>query len=214
MPKQVDHYQRKVEIAKATWKVIVEEGLEKATVRKVAKAAGFSVGSLRHYFPTQSELLRFSMELVFDRINQRFQTKHYQGSPLEVLTEIFQELLPTNEEKRVETEVWFVFLGKALVDPNLKDLADKLYTEMHKAIRMIVHRLQAEGLLKEQIDPIIEANRLHSLIDGIAINHLCYPHLFPLEDVLRTLQYHLQSMIQPVGLDHQATTSTVEKEKS
>lgn len=214
MPKQVDHYQRKVEIAKATWKVIVEEGLEKATVRKVAKAAGFSVGSLRHYFPTQSELLRFSMELVFDRINQRFQSKHYQGSPLEVLTEMFQELLPTNEEKRVETEVWFVFLGRALVDPSLKNLADQLYTEIHQWICIIFQRLQAEGLIKENIDPTVEANRLHSLIDGIAINHLCYPHLFPLEDVLRTLQYHLQSMIQPVGLDHQATTSTVEKEKS
>lgn len=214
MPKQVDHYQRKVDIARATWKVIVEEGLEKATVRKVAKTAGYSVGSLRHYFPTQSELLRFSMELVFERINQRFQTKHYQGSPLEVLTEIFQELLPTDEEKRVETEVWFVFLGKALVDPNLKDLADKLYTEMHKAIRMIVHRLQAEGLLKEQIDPIIEANRLHALIDGIAINHLFYPHLFPLEDVLHTLQYHLQSLIQSTSLNYSATTSTIEKEQT
>ena len=112
MPKQVDHHKRKIRIAEATWKVIVEEGLEKATVRTIAKEAGLSVGSLRHYFPTQSELLLFSMELVFERIHQRFQSRHYKGTPLDVLTEMIQQLLPMDEEKRVETEVWFVFLVK------------------------------------------------------------------------------------------------------
>lgn len=194
MPKQVDPYKRKIRIAKATWKVIVEEGLEKATVRKVAKAAGLSVGSLRHYFPTQSELLLFSMELVSDRIKQRLMNKHYVGSPDEVLMEMIDELLPTDEEKRVEMEVWFVFSAKTLVDPKLKQLANQLYTELQGFIQIIFQRLQKEGWLKEKVDPIVEADRLHALIDGIAVHHLLYPHAFSLEQVLRTLQYHLHSI--------------------
>ena len=126
MPKQVDPYKRKIRIAKATWKVIVEEGLEKATVRKVAKAAGLSVGSLRHYFPTQSELLLFSMELVSDRIKQRLMNGIMSDSPDEVLMEMIDELLPTDEEKRVEMEVWFVFSAKTLVDPKFKTIGQSI----------------------------------------------------------------------------------------
>lgn len=196
MPKHVDHQKRKIEIAQATWKVIVEEGLEKATVRKIAKVAGMSVGSLRHYFPTQSELLQFSMELVLRRIEQRLHQAHYKGSPLKILMDILHQLLPADKEKRVETEVWFVFLAKSLVDSHLKPLANQLYTDLQKWIEMIVNRLQEEGLLKKTIDPKAETDRLHVLIDGMAINHLLYPDMFTLEQMSQTLQYHLQSICQ------------------
>lgn len=202
MPKQVDHRKRKVQIAEAVWKIIVEEGLEKATVRKVAKVARLSVGSLRHYFPTQSELLLFSMELVLDRIKQRFMNKHYIGSPDEVLMEMIGELLPTDEEKRVETEVWFVFSAKTLVDPKLKQLADQLYVELHEWIKLIFYRLQEDGLLKNDVNPDIEVNRLHALIDGLAMNHLLYPNEFTLEQMLHTLQYHLQSICKFDNINH------------
>lgn len=75
MPKIVDHDKRKIEIAEATWKVIVEEGIEQATVRKIAQATGLSVGALRHYFASQSDLLRFSMELVSERVIERITSK-------------------------------------------------------------------------------------------------------------------------------------------
>ena len=63
MPKQVDHEKRRRQIAEATWRLISTEGIEQATVRKIAQEAGLSLGALRHYFATQDELLRFSMEL-------------------------------------------------------------------------------------------------------------------------------------------------------
>lgn len=51
-------------IVRATWAVIRREGLENASVRNVAQEANLSVGSLRHYFSTQSDLLVYSMELI------------------------------------------------------------------------------------------------------------------------------------------------------
>ncbi|GEN36831.1 TetR/AcrR family transcriptional regulator [Aneurinibacillus danicus] len=98
MPKIVDHNKRKIQIAEAAWKVIVNEGIENATVRKVAKTAGLSVGSLRHYFASQSELLLFSMELVSERVKQRIETRKYEGSPLEIMTEAICEVLPVDDD--------------------------------------------------------------------------------------------------------------------
>lgn len=71
MPKKIDHKARKQEIAKATWKVIMEGGVEAASVRNIAKEANLSLGSLRHYFTTQDELLNYAMELVKSRCKDR-----------------------------------------------------------------------------------------------------------------------------------------------
>jgi len=51
--------------------VIRLDGLEHASVRNVAREAGLSMGALRHYFATQSELLCFAMQLVGDRARAR-----------------------------------------------------------------------------------------------------------------------------------------------
>ncbi|MBY6274089.1 MAG: TetR family transcriptional regulator, partial [Bacillaceae bacterium] len=60
MPKIVDHEQRKERIAEACWRVILKRGMKGATVRNIAKEAGLSPGSLRHYFSSQGDLYLYA----------------------------------------------------------------------------------------------------------------------------------------------------------
>ena len=196
MPKIVDHEKRKIKIAEATWKVIVEEGLENATVRKIAQTANLSVGALRHYFPSQSELFAFSMELVSERVQKRIASKKYDGSPLEVITAIISELLPVDEDRRVEMEVWFVFSAKTLVDPRLKTLSEKNYFSMHDGFERLLNKLKKAGLLREEIHFQMEIHRLHSLVDGLGSHHLLYPEIFTYENMMETLIYHLKTLMK------------------
>ena len=48
MPKVVDHAARREQLAAALWRVVVRDGVEAASLRRVAAEAGWSVGSLRH----------------------------------------------------------------------------------------------------------------------------------------------------------------------
>ncbi|MGH3177968.1 MAG: TetR/AcrR family transcriptional regulator, partial [Streptosporangiaceae bacterium] len=50
MPKVVDHAARRAELVDAAWRVIAEEGLEAATMRRIAEAAGCTTGRVTHYF--------------------------------------------------------------------------------------------------------------------------------------------------------------------
>src|SRR5690554_7656086 len=133
MPKIVDHEKRKIKIAEATWKVIVEEGIENATVRKIAQASNLSVGALRHYFSSQTELLRFSMELVSNRVMERVEARRNSVDQLsfELLTEGVSEVLPIDEERKIEMEVWLAFSAKVLVDTKLRELSNKVRSEEH-----------------------------------------------------------------------------------
>lgn len=196
MPKIVDHDERRIQIAEAMWKVIVEEGLENATVRKVAQAANLSVGALRHYFPSQSELYAFSMELVSERVQTRIASKKYDGSPMEVLKKIISEVLPVDEDRRVEMEVWFVFSAKTLVDPNLKALSEESYFSMHLGFERLLQKLELSGLLREEIDVEMEVNRLHALVDGMGSHHLLHPEIFTYEMMMETLIYHLKNLMK------------------
>ena len=52
----------------ATLRVIARDGLEKTTIRAIAKEAGCSAGSLAHYFSDKEDILRQALELADERI--------------------------------------------------------------------------------------------------------------------------------------------------
>ncbi|MFD1451799.1 TetR/AcrR family transcriptional regulator [Oceanobacillus sojae] len=198
MPKKVDHQKRKIQIAETTWKVIVEEGLEQATVRKIAQASDLSVGAVRHYFASQSELLHFSMELVSERVIQRAKERKFskEQNPLEFVAERIYEVLPIDEERKIEMEVWLAFSAKVLIDKTLQELSNKVYQDMHQGLKNVVQVLQLFEIAKEGLDLELEVNRLHAIVDGMAMHHLLNPEQFTHEEMIKTLNYHLQSLLQ------------------
>ena len=57
MPKEVDHDARRRELADAASRVIARNGLSATTLAQVAEESGWSIGSIRYYFPNKDELI-------------------------------------------------------------------------------------------------------------------------------------------------------------
>jgi AcrR family transcriptional regulator len=168
MPKQVDHAQRREELAAALWRLVVREGIEAASIRRVAAEAGWSTGSLRHYFETHSQLLAFAMELVVDRVTARLA---YPPPPADVRAAVewaLQQVLPLDAERRAEMQVWLAFTMRSLVDPDLAELRERAHAGLRDVCRQAVAALRLEPA--EQ-----EAQRLHALIDGLALHAVVDP---------------------------------------
>ncbi|PLT31629.1 TetR/AcrR family transcriptional regulator [Peribacillus deserti] len=170
MPKFVDHEKQKILLAEAVWRIIRREGIEKASVRNIAEEAGISTGSMRHYFSTQSELFAFAMELVATRVKERMERFAFSGNPVEDMRKLLLELLPMDEERRAETEVWLAFNIKALSDPNLKKLSTRVYQEMKQGMSLMVDTLIQYDLAVSEIDRDSEIENLYGLIDGLALH--------------------------------------------
>ena len=135
MPKIVDAAQRRRHLAEAAWRVIRRDGLESASVRNVAREAGLSSGSLRHMFGTQAELLVFAMNQVVDRITCRLDALDPAGDPRAVAERHLLELLPLDDERREENEIWLAFTARALVDPELRACAERSYDVLRAGSR-------------------------------------------------------------------------------
>ncbi|MEV0490573.1 TetR/AcrR family transcriptional regulator [Streptomyces atratus] len=170
MPKVVDPRIRRRELAEAVWRVVRRDGLEHASVRNVAREAGLSMGSLRHYFASQSELMTFALRMVIDGIEQRVAALPSDGDPRQRAARVLAELLPLDDQRRAENEVWLAFTARAMTDPELRALRDEGYDMLRAGCRGLV-----AGLIGPGRDPEREAARLHALLDGLAVHAAMRP---------------------------------------
>ncbi|MBN3523607.1 TetR/AcrR family transcriptional regulator [Paenibacillus apiarius] len=196
MPKIVDHEERKEKLAEAAWRVIRRDGLERASVRTIAAEAGISAGSMRHYFSTQSELLAFSMKLVSDRVKARIRSTEFTGVPFEDIQLLLYELLPRDEERSAEMEVWFNFTAKALVDPALQSLSNEVYDELRAAMSQSIDLLVDSGLARPDLNREIESERLYALIDGLAVHAVMQPGRVTSDVLKSVVLHHLEALCQ------------------
>ena len=193
MPKIIDHEKRREQIAEATWRVIVEQGMEGATVRGIAKEAGLSLGALRHYFATQDELLMYAMQLVKERATARIAeiSANEKWAPKERITKILLELLPTNQEKMIEMEVWFAF---TVYFRHKKEGFDAQHDGIYAAVRKLLDSADQLNLLRKELDKEMEAERLYAVIDGLALHAYLEPQRVDGERITKVLEHHLASL--------------------
>ena len=71
MPKVVNHDARREEVAEATWRVIAAHGVDGATLREIAREAGFTTGVIHHYFRDRDELMAFAYQLITEQTVER-----------------------------------------------------------------------------------------------------------------------------------------------
>ncbi len=191
MPKIVDHEAKKEQIAGATWRVIVRDGMKGATVRGIAKEAGMSLGALRHYFSTQDELLAYAMQLVRERATARIERiANADLSPKRKVLEILYELVPLNEDTRAEMEVWFAYVF------SLGRKADALNVQrdIYQGIRRLIDLLGHYRLLRDGLDPELTAETLYSLVDGVAAHAFLEPTRLSKERIVAVLTAYIDTI--------------------
>jgi AcrR family transcriptional regulator len=147
------------------------------------------MGSLRHYFGTQSELLIFAMRMVIERIEHRVAALQQPDDPREAAKQVLAELLPLDPERQIENEVWLAFTARALVDPKLRALRDQAYDLLRDACQRWVNQLLPKGASELDID--LETERLYALLDGLAVHAAMRPEQTNAVGPLAVLNHHL-----------------------
>ena len=178
VPKLIDVEARRRELAEALWSVVIDDGLQAVSVRSVASRAGVSAGSLRHVFPTRSDLVTYSAELIIARAGERIRAHEPTGDPVADAVAILGELIPLTPESRTEMEVNTALVAEAAREPGLREIRDRMYDAIAGLCRRIV-----VGLLEEKdapgpggdTDVDRAARRLHVLVDGLALHLLHQP---------------------------------------
>ncbi|MGW4241204.1 TetR/AcrR family transcriptional regulator [Nocardia sp. NPDC004722] len=197
MPKVVDHDQRRRELAHAVWQVVREHGLEGASVRAVARQAGWSHSSVQYYFSTQAELLTFAMRTIDEQAAERLAGLELPDDPLESTLILLETLLPVDLDARTATELWAAFLSRVLVDRTAREINTGMNERLAELLRELLERLAANHWMPPDTDLDLEVTRLHAFFDGIALHAVTDPSRMPPDRIRSLLRRHFEQLLQP-----------------
>ncbi|WP_210649854.1 TetR/AcrR family transcriptional regulator [Nocardioides sp. SYSU D00065] len=194
MPRLIDHDERRQHLALAVWRVIAREGVGAVSVRTVAAEAGVSAGSLRHVLPTKSELLAAAMRLTIDRATARFIGAAQGVATVERAVEWLSELLPLDEERRVEMEIQLALTAESAAHPGLRGIRDEGTAGLREACRSVLVDGAHEGVFPDFADLERETTRLHVLLDGLAFHLVGGSTVTTPEVAIDLLRSHLEQL--------------------
>ena len=160
-----DHDQRRRAIAHVAIDLIAREGLEAATVRRIAAEVGFSTTIVTHYFADKQELLLWAYRTVDEWASERFD-EAMASNPVD-LVEYLMSMCAVKEVDRVNWRPLIGIWDRALRDPAFA-------TELHGWTDTALARIAAIVRLRdpECADPTGIARRLLALVQGISLQSL------------------------------------------
>ncbi len=125
-------------ILEALLEIVAERGLEKATIREVAAAAGVAIGTVQYYFPTKDTMVSAAFAEVVERITARVGAIPLGGDLQANLTTVLHELLPLDDRRRQEARIQLAFAAKAATTPAIAALQRTVLDEVRRSIAIAI----------------------------------------------------------------------------
>jgi hypothetical protein len=108
--------------------------------------------------------------------------------------QLLHELVPLDDERRAEAEVWLAFTARALVDPRQRAIHERIHDDLNRACTWAITLLVDAGLTAEGLDVALEASRLHALLDGLALHAVMRPTKVSPSQIIAVLARHLDAL--------------------
>lgn len=191
--------ERRSQVSDALFTVIAHKGLEKTTIRDVAEEAGVSVGLVQRYFRTKDDLLRFGIQVVYERVEDHINNVTVALPVRSILDDIITPLLPLDEQREREFRVAFAFWHASLHDPEMSTTHREATNRLIDAFIEVISGAQRAGEIHSSINPELEARILMALIDGLAMHATITPDVFSPADVVDAVTTHLNRIFTGPG---------------
>ncbi|MFV0532727.1 MAG: TetR/AcrR family transcriptional regulator [Cumulibacter sp.] len=159
--------QRRLDIIRATWRVIDRIGIANATTREIAREAGFSSGVLAHYFKDKSDIMANAMLAAHTEVVKRMERSKLEG--LAGLREFMLQCLPLDARRVLLARIEISFWGMAVGDDELIALfTDEINRGYQSRVLAFLGQARARGELADSVDERKLARELHVLMDGLS----------------------------------------------
>jgi AcrR family transcriptional regulator len=195
MPRAVDHDRQKADIARAAIRVMARDGLERATMRKIAAELGSTTGLLTHYFADRDALVAYALDVQDAGL---FAYLEAAGEGVENGREALRRLIlrlgtPANT---ADDSVFFQRLAAIPHDPALRDRSHRMYDRFEAMMLERIEAARNDGSLSPATSLRDAADSLMVTADGIYSTAIARPDRYPAERCLALIDMALD------GLEH------------
>lgn len=184
-PAPVDHDARRAQLTAVLLDVVDERGLEGASIRALASAAGVSIGAVQHYFPTKDALLRHAYRQIEAELEGRIEARLVGVTDArEAIRVVLEEFLPLDAPRMKAIRVATAFGVRALHSPAL---ADELRDDLVELRQIVTGAFAEAGVAHAEREAVTAI----ALVDGLTEQLLFEAGGFGPADAVAVLDAHL-----------------------
>ena len=169
MPKLVDRAQRRQEILEVTWRLMATRGADAATMREIAREAGYANGALAYYFANKEALVEAAYGYVFDRTNDRIREATVGLRGVAALRAFLVEVMPTTEVTRLEARIVLPFWSRAVADERLAQLNDEAMQRWRRELTALLQQGREDGAVTVATPADVLAEQLLAMAMGLQV---------------------------------------------
>ncbi|MFD1413754.1 TetR/AcrR family transcriptional regulator [Oceanobacillus jeddahense] len=196
MPKIIDHTERKDQIVEAAFDVIYHNGFEKTNLRKIAKKAGLSLGSVQHFFPKQKDMYTFAMDVIFQRFKERMQkVVQADQDDFENAVRMVKQIVQVHtEEERIENDIWVKFTLMATMNPEYQELKEEYRKINLNFAEDIIRLLYKREYITNSYNIKNMAHSLIIFVTGLVFEAVIYTNLYNDQVVEKQVREYLRNI--------------------
>jgi AcrR family transcriptional regulator len=188
---------RREAIVDAAVRLFATKGYRATSVAEVADAVGITDAGLLYHFPSKSDLL---LEVLrhYDKIQRQRFDALVTGHGLDALRRVGDWGYVMEQHPEIAS-LHVVLSAEHLLEesPTNQFFRDR-YERVLTRLRLLFERAIANGEIRPDISPALEAATLLAVMDGLRLQHFFSPRFSPLGDLLRG---HVDQLIARIQID-------------
>jgi AcrR family transcriptional regulator len=169
VPRLVDHEAKRREILEVTWRLMATRGADAATMREIAREAGYANGALAHYFANKDALIEAAFGYVFDRTNDRIREATVGLRGLAALRAFLVEVLPITEVTRLEARIVLPFWSRTVADERVAELNDAAMQRWRRELAELLEQAREDGDVTVDTPDDVLAEQLLAMAMGLQV---------------------------------------------
>lgn len=183
-----NHELRRRRIAEIVLRVITEEGLEAATVRRIASEVGYSTAVVTHYFADKNDLLLSAFRTLGERNQVKFDECIARDPP-----DLLGFLMSMTAFDQVDGSAWRACI--AFWDRSLRDPA--FAAELRRWIGEVLSRIEhfIAVLRPGCPDPRRKATQLFDLVQGLSTHLLFDEQCWTVDSIREALAHEIEVLL-------------------
>lgn len=195
MPARIDPEQRRQQVIEDAFRLVVADGIESVSLRKVADESGLNIGSVRHYFDGHHDLLTAAAEEAGERMGRRLAEHPVDAlrglrddAAVDALQALVETVMPIDDARRAEAIIVVELIMASRTSPAFRAMSERMGADLSSVMRSALDALDLPG-------PDLAAAQLVAVIGGLTIDAVT-PHGALGADRLReVLRAHLRLLL-------------------
>lgn len=169
----------RMHILATAFKLFFQKGFKEVTMSELVKESGLSKGAFYHYFNSKEELYNHSMEMFMDHYLNNFSLEYKGHLTLrENLKTLYSEFSPITEQLNTSTQEaaetlsnYLIFLQSLMRKEEFRKKMEIYNRNFTLEFSEWIKSAQQRGEIRQELNPVLLAKHLTSLMKGIGILH-------------------------------------------